>query len=1177
MIPDHTLLRLIGRGSYGEVWLAKNLAGAFRAVKLVYQSRFEDSKPFEREFHGILRYEPLSRTHDSQVDILHVGQQEAAGFFFYVMELADDQETGQEIQPETYRPRTLRSEIHRRERLPLDECLRIGLSLATALGHLHRNGLVHRDVKPSNIIFINGIPKLADVGLIADTEDTQSFVGTEGFLPPEGPGQPQADLYALGKVLYEIGFGMDRKAFPELPTEFRQFTEQKGLLELNEIILKACHPDPRQRYQTAEELHADLALIQGGKSLIVARNLERHLAVARRYGRLLVLISIAVTVVCWHVLRTRQQIARQLVRFQVAQGVRLTEQGQLADSLPWFAEAVRLAPDDQELHRLRFGFVASQCAKPVRVFIHRRDLNDLVFSPDGRWLLTASDDGNARVWDLYSGQPKTPWLHHRLEVNSGRFSPDGRWVLTASNDRCARMWDPRTGDPAGSPMEHDSEVNEAIFSPDGLYVLAATQKGSISTWDARTCARMGDAVLLRQPVRNLVFSPDGRFLVCRSGGKDAESVEGRVWLWRWMNSRLADRIELPISRVVQVVFSPDSKKMAVATANQLVQVFSIATEQPSALFSLAHDAAVLHVAFSPEGQRLVTSSADHLARIWDAEGGRLLIPEIRHLAAVRQAQFSPDGRWIATASEDHTVMVSSVQTGEKIFSGLTHGSWVNRVVFDPSGFLIASAGADSVARVWKLASPAGREHSFHCSQPLQAAILSPDGRFAAVAYGAAGRPAVIQVWNTLTRKSLHRITDFRAPVTHLSISQDGQRLVSVGEDGRTRIWSFHGYALTAEWELGTPVHWIGFSPDGKKVVAAGGTSDGRGWARVWDASNGRPLSPCLPHETEVLSAVMSPDNRILLTASGRTAGLGEARFWDIGTGQPVYVPLKHAAQVTHACFSPDGRKVATSSLDHTARIWNATNGLPWVPFLKHAGPVTRIKFSADGSRVVTVSDDKSARVWNADNGDPVTPPLWHADQVIDANFSSDQCLLVTAGRDSMARVWNVRSGEAITLPLRHRGPVILAAFDPENQFVFTAGLDPVARLWSLVKDTRPVPDLVAVANLLSSQQIHSQGGLVPLKPDEIWSNLRRLKSKYPREFELTVQELIEWHQRQAAHYERNQDWRAAAFHIESGLQLDSNNPQWMERRARNARSVRSLTQLEGQVGWDHEEEPAFDE
>src|SRR5205814_1081379 len=111
--------------------------------------------------------------------------------------------------------------------------------------HLHEHGLIHRDIKPSNIIFVNGMTKLADIGLVTDVGEAKSIVGTEGFIPHEGPGSVQADIYSLGKVLYEMATGKDRQAFPEPPTFQVEANEQeqKQFLELNEVILKACEND----------------------------------------------------------------------------------------------------------------------------------------------------------------------------------------------------------------------------------------------------------------------------------------------------------------------------------------------------------------------------------------------------------------------------------------------------------------------------------------------------------------------------------------------------------------------------------------------------------------------------------------------------------------------------------------------------------------------------------------------------------------------------------------------------------------------------------------------------------------------------------------------------------------------------------------------------------------------
>jgi TolB-like protein len=265
-IADLELLRCIGHGSYGEVWLARNILGTYRAVKIVERKAFEDEEAFEREFSGLQQFEPVSREHDGFVAILHVGRNRAEGFFYYVMELADNELSGGRIEPETYAPKTLSNELARCGRLSVEQAAQLGLSLSQALAALHQRGLVHRDVKPSNIIFVKGHAKLADIGLVARTGEKMRL-GTEGYIPPEGPGKPQADLYSLGMVLYEATTGTDRLDYPALPTDFDTMTEREAFLKLNSIILRACDTDLRKRYKIAIEISDDLTELGFGTAV----------------------------------------------------------------------------------------------------------------------------------------------------------------------------------------------------------------------------------------------------------------------------------------------------------------------------------------------------------------------------------------------------------------------------------------------------------------------------------------------------------------------------------------------------------------------------------------------------------------------------------------------------------------------------------------------------------------------------------------------------------------------------------------------------------------------------------------------------------------------------------------------------------------------------------------------
>ncbi len=235
------------------MWLARGVTGAYRAVKVIWREDYDLASIFERELEGIKRFEPISRRHEGLVDILQVGLNDEEGFYYYDMELADDVERGRDIEPESYVAHTYSSEMARRESIDLAACLRDGAALAGGLAHMHKHGLIHRDVKPSNVIFVEGEAKLADIGLVA-MSGTRSFVGTEGFVPPEGPGTPAADIYSLGMVLYEVGKGKDRLDFPEVPTSFGEDPDRVLWTRLNKVICKACAGNAKDRYQTAEEM-----------------------------------------------------------------------------------------------------------------------------------------------------------------------------------------------------------------------------------------------------------------------------------------------------------------------------------------------------------------------------------------------------------------------------------------------------------------------------------------------------------------------------------------------------------------------------------------------------------------------------------------------------------------------------------------------------------------------------------------------------------------------------------------------------------------------------------------------------------------------------------------------------------------------------------------------------------
>jgi serine/threonine protein kinase len=278
-LPDLEFLKKIGRGSYGSVWLAEAPRGNYQAVKVIYKEH--EIRPFQREIEGVKLLQPLSHWHPGLTKISFMILDEGKGYLIYGMELADDLLFGQNIRPQRYIPKTLQNLISLKGALPVSDCIRFGLNLTAALTDLHARNIIHRDVKPSNIVFVDDVPKLADFGL-ANQGSSFEFIGSEGYVPPEGPGTPAGDIYGLGISLYVAATGRRPLDFPSLPAKFDSLPDRDQLLGLNLVILRACERNQDLRYQSATEMHQELLTLAEAKSIRKSRLRKGAVALATK-------------------------------------------------------------------------------------------------------------------------------------------------------------------------------------------------------------------------------------------------------------------------------------------------------------------------------------------------------------------------------------------------------------------------------------------------------------------------------------------------------------------------------------------------------------------------------------------------------------------------------------------------------------------------------------------------------------------------------------------------------------------------------------------------------------------------------------------------------------------------------------------------------------------------------
>ncbi len=256
-VPDFEMIRPIGEGGFGQVWLARNLAtGHLRAIKVIAWRDRDTTDPAGREIASITRLEAnVDAQHPGLLTIHHVAK--TARHLFYVMDPADDVSGRPASAAADYRPATLRSRLERGPLAP-DQCLRYARRLLEGLAALHEAGMVHRDVKPANCLFVGGDLKLADFGLVTEADPQTSRVGTEGYMPPDGRMDARADVYAAGLVIYEMLTGFSANSFPHLGQRAEEVLDTPVLGMLNRIALRACEQQPERRFQDGREMLAEL-------------------------------------------------------------------------------------------------------------------------------------------------------------------------------------------------------------------------------------------------------------------------------------------------------------------------------------------------------------------------------------------------------------------------------------------------------------------------------------------------------------------------------------------------------------------------------------------------------------------------------------------------------------------------------------------------------------------------------------------------------------------------------------------------------------------------------------------------------------------------------------------------------------------------------------------------------
>lgn len=963
------------------------------------------------------------------------------------------------------------------ERLGLRERFRCVAEACEAVAHGHRKGVIHRDLKPGNILVdAGGLPKVIDFGVARSTDadialttmhtGVGQLIGTMQYMSPEQCGGDAADLdtrsdvYSLGIVLHELACGkppydLAGATLPEairLVREAGPFPRGTGHdlpRDLRLIIGKCLEKDRRLRYDTAGELAADLRRHLAGDTIVArpATALESVLRFVRRHrsaSLAAALVTCTLVAALFGISSFAVRAERSRQRAEAATAVAQTEfakarrelyaancfrieglgrAGILDPARRLLAETAALLPGDGlplELRILSAGLDRSdevvEAGSPIRC---------LTFVAEAGTLVTGSDDGIIRVW---SGRPRRAVAKLPAEIGplTGLVtSPDGSLLLAAGRSGAARLWRTADWQPVATLAGHGKPLDAAIFDPSGRFVATASWDGTAGLWDAGSGALLhrfgGDAAAAGKRMPAVCFDHAGRRLLTGRG-------DGLITVWELPGGRRLAETPPTGSTLYGLAVAPDDGSFATASLDGSARVFDLDTATERLVLE-GHTGPVRSLAFSPDGGRIATASEDRTIRLWRTADGREE-SVLEHAAPVYGLRFDREGRWLAAASSDSTASVWRLDPTPRRHLLRGHADSLTRVAVRADGGSLATASSDGTARLWSLNEPGEPPALVGHEGPIRAVAADPGSGLLATG----GEDRSVRLWDWRTGRELFRFGDHAGSIGSVGFSRDGSRLLAeaLHRGGSIRVWDVPGRRLLLDLGGSTCLETAStLSPDGRLLVVRSEDLAVASLVPIAEPDHGRRL---IGHGDFVSSAAWSPDGSLVMTGSYDAT----AAIWEAASGRLAHRLTGHGDRVLRVAFSSDGRIAASGSADGTVRLWDAASGAGLVTLEGHAGAVRHLAFQPDGPLLATGSDDVSVTLWDTRSGRQHAEIRGHAYQIRVVAFTPDGQRLVTGASDGLLRVWRVLDGAELVSLSAGGGPVAAVAFPSSGECLAAA-------------------------------------------------------------------------------------------------------------------------------------------
>jgi WD40 repeat protein/serine/threonine protein kinase len=983
----------------------------------------------------------------------------------------------------------------------LAHILTIGIQLAWGLSFAHKQGLMHTDMKPGNVLLTeDGAAKVTDFGLARArasidelTGKSETTVGsisgmTPGYCSPEQALcrklTPATDIWSWALCVFEAVCGEKRWKYGPQASETLATHRAKGTCgsqfpnvpkSLIELLVRCCQDDPNARprdiLEAADEL-AEVYLHVTGEPFPQHKPEDVTHQPEYMNNRAISLIDLGKrdqAVEQWeHALEIAPGHADSAYNLGLAQWRR----GDLSD-----AELL------ERLEHIRTSDRGAGLVTAMLPSIHSE-------RGDYRQALTCLDAlGDARVRDrlrslrnflvaklkFSRGEVRSVEAHSD-RINSIKISRNGRYALSGSEDNTIKLWDLNSGRCVRELVGHRHSVLSVYLSRKGEYALSGSTDRTVRLWSVETLECLKTMRGHEGVVTSVALSMERDLIV--SGSEDST-----IRLWRKDSGACDVTLRGHSGWVTCLTLHPNLAAISSAGDDGTIRIWDPGSTQSSVSIR-AHDGSITDVRWSGCGRYLASSGVDGTIKIWDV--GRqncLRTLRIRNGHALSVA-FSPDSSLLVSGGTDSTICTWECDTGRCVCTMEGHGGPIASVDIDGSGTTIVTSDERGTIRVWRLGETfqertaplvlsrtVRSEDAVTTQRAFQNALKQAEASISRMDTASA-REAIeraralpgyersreaMQISNRLysliPRESIvgyWEIAD--APLHSSSVNcietwGDGHRILSGGADGQLVVWNVSTQQIETVFEG----HEGGITcacvdSQGRVAVSAGEDNT----VRVWETQTGKCLRVIgqglgLAH---VEAICMSPNPRFVVT------GGMDLRLCDLTTGRLLQTFSGPPVEGDCLQWTPDGTYIVAGSSDGSIRVYE-----PGVPesvrmLTGGRGKFRAISISGDGKTMVSVrrhlwSPSAEIRMWNINTWECVREFEGDIGAVSKIAISFDGTYALTVDDTGMAKIWDVRDGSIVAALITKGGPLTSASFTRNGSHALAGSESGRVWLWQI--------------------------------------------------------------------------------------------------------------------------------